>query len=368
MKKYFKKAFLNQQIASDICIEIENGNIVSISNEVPELLTEQKDGILIPGATDIHCHGGGGYYFSNPDISNIRKALTAHQNTGTSRLIASLVTEPISDLKNQILRLKSLVHSGEILGIHLEGPYLAESRCGAHDPTLLRDPLISELKELIDISENTIKMVTIAPERNGAIEAIKYLTDNSIVAAIGHSDATQSQTKDAINAGAKVFTHFYNGAPKFENWSDLTPASIASEGLKDERVFIEFINDGVHLNDEIINNINRIATNRLLVITDAMAAAAGEDGEYLIGKLPVQVKEGIATLKSNGSLAGSTLTTAKSILRLLNIYKFDLNTVLNYSNYYPSSVLGIEPLELKVGAQLKDFRILTSNYQEIINI
>ena len=256
------------------------------------------------GYTDIHCHGGGGFSFSDPNLDNVRKAIAMHRSHGTTRLMASLVTEPIDVLVQQINRLSPLVDSGEFMGIHLEGPYLSHAKCGAHDPALLRYPDLNEIQSLIEAGQGNILMVTIAPELPGALEAIKLMVKNDITVALGHSAATYDQAMAGIDAGASVATHFYNGMPKFNE----AERSITHAVLEDPRVQLELILDGHHLPDEIVKTVIAKAKDRIVLITDAMAAAGEPDGIFLIGALEVVVKNSTARLASNGSLAGSTLT------------------------------------------------------------
>ena len=265
--------------------------------------------VLKDGLTDIHCHGGGGFYFSDKNPENIAKAIATHKNAGTVNLIASLVTESLDDLREQIQRLIPFFERGEVAGIHLEGPYLSHKRCGAHQPSLLREPKLDELKELLDLGVGAIAMVTIAPELPGAIESIKYLESKGVIAAIGHSDGSYDDARAALDAGASVVTHFNNAMSKI---SDPQP-SFASAVLEDSRVFLELIVDGVHVPDSVVQELFSVAPERLMLISDAMSAAGKGDGDYRIGGLEVEVRDSIARLKSNGALAGSTLTLSKAV-------------------------------------------------------
>ena len=166
---------------------------------------------------DLHCHGGAGFYFSDPNPRNIQSAITFHKNHGTSQLRASLVTEKIDDLETQIRRLVPFYNSGAIAGIHLEGPYLAPARCGAHNPNLLKSPTISEIQRLIEVGEGAIKMITVAPELENALEVISYLASKKIIAAIGHSDGSYADALKAVDAGAALVTHFSNGMSKLKD-------------------------------------------------------------------------------------------------------------------------------------------------------
>ena len=257
---------------------------------------------------DIHCHGGGGFYFSDPNIENIRIAIDTHKQSGTKQLLTSLVTDTLDNLKNQIARLIPFYERGEIAGIHLEGPYLSHHRCGAHEPTLLRLPNLDEIKSLLDIGHGAISMVTIAPELPGAIEVIKYLEKNRIIAAIGHTDGDANDAAAAIDAGARVVTHFTNAMSKLSDGKD----SFAQRVLDDPRINLELIVDGVHISLAQVAGIFEKAPNRIILISDAMSAAGNPDGDYKIGSLDVEVRQSVARLKSNGALAGSTLTLTRA--------------------------------------------------------
>lgn len=261
-------------------------------------------GLRDGGFTDIHCHGGGGFYFSDSKVENILKAIDAHRATGTANIVASLVTADMTAVKEQIKRLIPFYQSGEIAGIHLEGPYLSHRRCGAHKPSLLREPKIEEIKELIEIGEGSVVMFTIAPELPGALTAISYMAENHVIAAIGHSDGTYEDAKAGMDAGATLVTHFTNAMSKLRDGDH----TFATAVLADPRVQLELIVDGHHVPLDEVKRIFEMAADRIILVTDAMSAAGCPDGDYLIGDLDVEVKNSVARLKSNGSLAGSTLT------------------------------------------------------------
>lgn len=258
---------------------------------------------------DLHCHGGAGFYFSDQNPANIHTAIDFHQSHGSAQLLVSLVSATISDLKLQIQRLLPFYQSGKIAGIHLEGPYLAHNRCGAHDPKLLKSPTIEELKELVDSGQGAIKMITIAPELDGALASISYLSSIRIIAAIGHSDGNYDDALRAVEAGAGLVTHFSNGMSKLRDGE----RTFATALLNETDLPLELIIDKHHVSQEDVLTIVNSAPNRIMFVTDAMAAAGQPDGDYTIGNLDVVVKEKVARLRSNGSLAGSTLTTAQAV-------------------------------------------------------
>ena len=268
---------------------------------------------MISGFTDIHSHGGGGYSFSDQRPENIALALAMHREHGTATQIASLVTEPIEVLKAQIKNLLPFVADKSIAGIHLEGPYLSSAKCGAHDPKLLREPKLDEIKELIEVGEGRIRMVTIAPELFGAVEAIKFLTSMGVTVALGHSNASEAEALRGIDSGATVVTHMFNGLPGLDH----REGTITNALLVNPDIYFEVILDGVHVNHSAMQLLLSIASDRIILVTDAMAAAGASDGKYKIGELDVLVSSGIATLASTGSLAGSTLTMDLAYNRLV---------------------------------------------------
>lgn len=268
---------------------------------------------MITGFTDIHSHGGGGFSFSDPNPGHIAHALKTHLDHGTTTQIASLVTEPLDLLKRQIKNLLPFVEDKSIAGIHLEGPYLSSAKCGAHDPKLLRDPALDEIRELISVGQGHIKMLTIAPELPGALAAIELLRSLGVAVAIGHSDASEIETNRAIEAGASIVTHMFNGLPELNHRT----GTITNALLINPDIYFELILDGVHINHSTVELLFKLAPGRIILITDAMSAAGGADGRYKIGDLDVIVSDGVATLASNGSLAGSTLTMDSAYNRLV---------------------------------------------------
>lgn len=258
---------------------------------------------------DLHCHGGAGFYFSDPNPDNVSKAISFHKENGSGEILASLVTEEIPELKEQIRNLLPFCNDGSISGIHLEGPYLAQSRCGAHNSALLKSPTLEEIKSLLDVGNGNVKMVTIAPEITGGLTAISYLRTQGVIAAIGHSAGTYDYGKRAIDAGAQLVTHFSNGMSKLADGEK----TLATALLFESDIFLELILDRCHISVNDLRTIFNQAPNRLVFVTDAMAAAGQPDGDYKIGSLDVQVQNGVARLKSNGSLAGSTLTMNRAI-------------------------------------------------------
>jgi N-acetylglucosamine-6-phosphate deacetylase len=260
--------------------------------------------IVVPGFVDIHVHGGGGGSFTDRDPNSARRAAGFHRAHGTTTTLASLVTAGPADLLAGVAMLGELVADGSIAGIHLEGPWLSEHRCGAHEPALLRDPDPAELTGLLAAGAGTIRMITIAPERAGALAAIRTIADAGVVAAVGHTDTDLAGALAAVDAGATVATHLFNAMPGIHHRN---PGPVVAL-LNDPRVTTELIVDGTHVDPNLYRMVNAAAGHTVALITDAMAAAGAPDGHYRLGSLAVTVSGGVARLDRTGSIAGSTAT------------------------------------------------------------
>ena len=259
---------------------------------------------VVPGFVDIHVHGGAGADFTTGSPEQARRIVALHRRHGTTTMLASLVTADVETMAASIDALAGLVDEGELAGIHLEGPFLAPTRRGAHDAGLLRVPEPDVVDRLVSAGPTRVRMVTLAPEQPAAIDAVRRLVDFGVVVAVGHTDATYDQTRAAIDAGAAVGTHLFNAMrPVLHREPGPVPAL-----LEDDRVTVELICDGVHLHPATIRWVLRTASaRRVALVTDAMAAAGAGDGDYLLGHLTVRVRDGVAR-QPDGTIAGSTLT------------------------------------------------------------
>jgi N-acetylglucosamine-6-phosphate deacetylase len=260
---------------------------------------------VVPGFVDTHLHGGGGANFSTASAADTATAVALHRRYGTTTVVASLVTAGPDELLRQVSELANDVRAGLIDGIHLEGPWLSVLRCGAHQPSLMRDPDAGEIDRVLDAGGGTVRMVTLAPERDGALAAIRQIVDAGVVAAVGHTEATYEQTRAAIDAGATVGTHLFNAMRPIDRRE---PGPIIAL-LEDERVTVELITDGVHVDPAIYRHVTRSAgPDRVSLVTDAMAATGMADGVYHLGPLEVDVVEGVARVSGTNTIAGSTAT------------------------------------------------------------
>jgi N-acetylglucosamine-6-phosphate deacetylase len=261
--------------------------------------------VVAPGFVDMHVHGGGGGAYTSADVDEAARAARFHRRHGTTSTLASLVSASPESLERSVDALADLVHDGLLAGIHLEGPWLSAQRSGAHDRGQLRDPDPVEQDRLLRAGRGAIRMVTLAPELVGGLDAVHRLADAGAIPAIGHTDASYDLTREAIAAGARVGTHLFNGMPPLHHRE---PGPVLAL-LEEPAVTVEVVADGVHLHPALLRHvIGAAGCDRVALVTDAMAAAGMPDGRYRLGALDVEVSDRVARLPDTGTIAGSTAT------------------------------------------------------------
>ena len=259
--------------------------------------------------TDIHCHGGGGYAFGDT-VEGTLAALATHREHGTSRVICSLVSEPIERTARamSVIREAMAMDAG-ILGVHLEGPFLAPLRKGAHDTTSLAIPTPDVVEALLEAAQGIVRQITIAPELPHALDAIERFVEAGVVVAVGHSEADADVARAAFDRGATLITHAFNA---MRGIAGRAPGPVGA-ALADERVTLEVIADGIHVDPRLIAMLFAAAPGRVALMTDAMAAAAAPVGRYVLGGLAGDVATGRAVITGTDTLAGSTLTMDRAV-------------------------------------------------------
>jgi N-acetylglucosamine-6-phosphate deacetylase len=302
----------------------------------PEPTVALAGGWLVPGFVDIHNHGGGGASVVGADPTAVATAAAAHLAHGTTTMVASLVSAHPQPLLRDTAALADLVEDGVVHGIHLEGPWIAPAYQGAHDPATLRDPDPTEVERVLQAGRGSVVMVTLAPEWEHGIEATRVVVDHGALAAVGHTDATYARTRAAIDAGATVSTHLFNAQRPLHHRE---PGPMAAM-LEDERVSVEVIVDEVHVHPAMVA-LARRATPRVVLITDAMAAAGGADGRYLLGDLAVDVVDGVARLAEGGAIAGSTLTLDVAVRNAVLHCGFTVSQAVTAVSTRPARLLGL---------------------------
>jgi N-acetylglucosamine-6-phosphate deacetylase len=293
---------------------------------------------VVPGFVDSHVHGGGGASFDGGDPEVGAAAVRAHLAHGTTTMVASLVTDRPESLAASVRGLADLVDARVLAGIHLEGPWLSPRYAGAHDPELLADPKPADVDALLEAGRGHVRMVTLAPELAGGLDAIRRLTSAGVVAAIGHTNATYDQARAALDAGAGVGTHLFNAMRGVHHRE---PGPITAL-LEHPDAYVELVSDGVHVHPAVLRLAARAKPRHAVLVTDAMAAAAAEDGEYHLGRLTVEVRDGVARLADTGAIAGSTLTMAAAVRYAVQVAGLPIQDVVRAATSAPATLLGLD--------------------------
>lgn len=313
----------------------------------PPVAPDAHGALLTPGLVDIHCHGGGGASFTDTGGADAAATVArTHLLAGTTALLASLVSAPVPDLVAQLTDLTPRVEDGTLAGIHLEGPWLSPHHPGAHDPTALAVPTPEDVARLLDAGRGHVRMVTLAPELPGALDAIRTLSGAGVAVAIGHTAADADTVRAAADAGARVVTHLANGMPPLHHRS---PGPVPAM-LADPRLTLELIADGVHVDPQVLALFTRAARGPVALVSDAMAATAAPDGDYLLGSVAVRVRDGVARTADGGSIAGSTLTLDRAV-RVAVAAGIPLPDAVASATTVPARAVGLDAGTLTPGAR-----------------
>ncbi len=273
-----------------------------------------RSGLAVPGFVDVQVNGFGGVDFATADVDGYRRAAEAMARTGVTTFLPTIISLP-TDARVAALRAFEAARphvASHMPGMHLEGPFLSPLRCGAHDPANMAEPSIEVVDRLL--AAGTIAHMTLAPERPGALDVIQRLVAAGVTVGIGHSDATAAEAHAAFDAGARSVTHLFNAQ---RPWSHRDPG-IAGAALVRDDVFLTVIVDGVHLHPDAVRLAARCAGDRLVLITDAIAATGMGDGTYPLGDRTVSV-EGTEARLEDGTLAGSVLTMDQAVRNLIDL-------------------------------------------------
>jgi len=321
-------------------LRLEHGLVADVGPGAPPRAADLDlgDVTVVPGFVDVHVHGGGGASFDGGDPDAAATVAQAHRAHGTTTLMASLVTDGLESLARSARELGRLVDDGLLAGVHLEGPWLSPQHAGAHEPTLLAEPTADQVDRLLEAGAGHLRMVTLAPELAGGLEAIRRLSAAGVVAAIGHTDATYDQARAALDAGATVGTHLFNAMRGLHHRE---PGPVAAL-LEHPDAYVELVADGVHVHPAMLGLAAAAKPHLTSLVTDAMAAAASADGDYLLGSLAVSVRDGVARLADSGAIAGSTLTLSAAVRYAVQVAGLTLVDAVRAATATPATMLGLD--------------------------
>jgi N-acetylglucosamine-6-phosphate deacetylase len=303
-------------------------------------------------------HGGGGASFDAGTATAADTVVRAHLAHGTTSMMASLVTDTHDVMTAAIRELTLLVDDGALAGVHLEGPWLSPQRSGAHQPGSLTHPDPAAVESLLAAGGGSVRMVTLAPELPGGLAAVAQLVEAGVVVGIGHTDATYDIARQALDSGASVGTHLFNAMRPLHHRE---PGAVGA--LLDSEADVELIADGVHLHPAVLRTALRAKPGRSALVTDAMAAAAAADGDYRLGQMAVEVRDGVARLAGQGAIAGSTLTMDAAVRYCVHEAGIDLRDAIEAATATPARILGLADVGTLEPGRLADLVVLDDGLQ-----
>jgi N-acetylglucosamine-6-phosphate deacetylase len=346
---------------------VDQGRVIEIASQDAHPLpagispVDLGNNIIAPGYVDLHIHGNAGYDVMDdtPDaLPAIERLLARH---GVTSYFPTTVTAPVDGTLRALERLADAIEAREQdreqasekkilqtsphtkvernnrarpIGIHLEGPFISHARRGVHPAEHLLPPRVETFERFWQAARGRIRIMTIAPELDGALELIAAAAARGVCVSLGHSDADFSAAELAVSAGARHATHTFNAMRPLTH----RDPGIVGSVLTDSRVTADIIADGIHLDPSIVKLIARAkGPDQTVLITDATAAAGMPDGRYRLGSMKVDVKDGRCT--SEGKLAGSVLTMERAVRNLARFAEWDLPLAVGAASRNPARVV-----------------------------
>ncbi|HAU79928.1 MAG: N-acetylglucosamine-6-phosphate deacetylase [Stenotrophomonas sp.] len=333
------------EFRDDLAVVIEDGRITAlVSDAAPQLgsADEQVDlggGWLLPGFIDAQVNGGGGVLFNNtPDVESLRTLAAAHRRFGTTGLLPTLISDDVQVMRRAIDATRAAIAQGVpgVLGIHLEGPYIAPARKGTHDANKFRVPDADEIAMAASL-DNGVTLLTLAPERV-PLESVRALVERGVIVAAGHTAASYEEARAGLDAGIRGFTHLYNAM------SPLTGREPGAVGaaLEDRDSWIGIIADGVHVHPASL----RVALaakprGKVMLVTDAMPPVGADSPSYELYGEMITAVDGVVR-NAAGSLAGSALDMATAVRNAVHLLGLPLDEAARMASRYPAQFLNLD--------------------------
>ncbi len=334
------RAVLPGGVAEDAVVVVEGDRVVEVRRGGPADV-DLPTGVLVPGYVDLQVNGCFGVDFVAASLPEWDTSTTRLLATGVTALLPTFVTAPVDDLAVALRRTRQVLRDlperprARLLGVHLEGPFLSEQRCGAHDRTALRDPTPADVRALLEAGTGLLRLVTLAPERDGALAAVRSLVDAGVLVSVGHSDATAAEVEAAADAGARMVTHLFNAQRPLL----AREPGVVGQALDDERLTSGLVLDLHHVSAQAVRIAFAAAPGRIALVTDAAAPAGMPAGRYGLGGQPVVLHQGAPPLREDGTLAGSALRLDDAVANAVGV-GIDLATAVCAASTVPADLLG----------------------------
>ncbi|MDV2685549.1 N-acetylglucosamine-6-phosphate deacetylase [Alkalihalophilus lindianensis] len=359
-------------------IRISEGKIVEVGsmdlfkqNESDTVLAFSSECSLLPGFIDLHIHGANGSDIMDNSVDALKSIAEFLPKEGTTSFLATTITQSDELIESALKQAAAFVEMegqtphADMIGIHLEGPFISNKRAGAQPIMHIKDPDIDLFLTWQNQSGHLIKLVTMAPEQKNGLTFLEEVQKRGVVTSIGHSDATYAEVQEAINKGLTHVTHLYNGMRGLHH----REPGVAGATLSHSELVAEMIVDGVHIHPSVVNSTFKAkGANELILITDAMRAKGLGEGDYDLGGQQVSVVDGKALLE-DGTLAGSILTMDEAVRNMMKYTGCSLRDIAKMTAENPAKQLGIWN---KVGSiavgKMADLVLLDENHKVVLTI
>ena len=341
---YAKQIVLDDQVIDKAYLTIEDGKFGPILMEEPQdaPIKDYSQSIVAPGLVDTHIHGYKSHDVMDNDFEGIKVISEGLLSCGVTSWLPTTLTssaELLNDVCETIGNHYQEVTGAKIRGIFLEGPFFTEKYKGAQNPKYMSDPSVDKLAKWHELSQGLVNKIAIAPERQGVKEFIEFAKSKGVYTALAHSDATYEEAAAAVEAGANIFVHIYNGMSGLYHRN---PGMVgAALGL--DKVFAEMICDGHHVHPAAARVVTRArGPKETVLITDCMLAGGMGEGQSRLGEFEVVVKDGTARLKDTGNLAGSILELKQGVKNVVDWGLVSPAEALRMASLTPAQSVGIE--------------------------
>ncbi|HEY2241353.1 MAG TPA: N-acetylglucosamine-6-phosphate deacetylase [Streptosporangiaceae bacterium] len=352
-------------------ILVEDGRITAVEpGDPPRTPDEYLDrGALVPGFVDIQVNGYYGVEFDVADEAGWRLVADRLPETGTTAFMPTIITAPLPTLNDSLRSAASIIPAlsgrpsgprspgdgalggpgAQILGVHVEGPFISPERGGAHNRDWMTDPTPEAVSGLLNAAQGRLKILTLAPERAQAIQAITELTKQNVLVSVGHSDALARQVAEAADAGARMVTHLFNGQRPLHH----REPGVVGQALADHRLTNGLVADFVHVAAPVCAIAFAAAPGRIVLVTDAAACAGMPPGRYTLGGQPIELPpgDGVPPIRPDGTLAGSALRMDVAVSNMVSV-GVSLPTAVAAATRVPADLIGRPDLgRIAVGAR-----------------
>lgn len=329
-------------------VYLEDGKIKEVSTkDIPCDTEYDYTGCFVtPGFIEMHTHGAGGHAFINSTPEDILAGCDYHLEHGTTTILPTVTSSPIDVMgvavKDIVTAIKSGKSRANILGAHMEGPYLSIAQCGAQCPDFITPPIKKDYAELLDECGEYIKRWTYAPENDANGEFCKYLTERGIIASAGHSDAKYPDIATAIDNGCNLITHLYSGTSTVTRKMGFRSLGVIESAFLRDELYVEIIADGRHLPVELVQMIVKLkGRDKVALITDSLEIAGTDITEGVMGGTEFIVEDGVCKLKDRSAFAGSIATSDRIVRFMVNEANFDITDAVYMLTAVPAKILGV---------------------------